>query len=142
MHSAEINLFSMRNRIHQQLGVALIGDPSPAIGKLEHQHPWMPVTPESPVIQSSDVLSPPEFPSRDDCSDDQHQDGEMFEPVPNDSTREVPFSRDDSRVKERAAYINFKHQLTGMSRLSEGHGFQEVASCLMLLGRDVLAGAH
>jgi hypothetical protein len=61
MHSADINLSSMRNRFHQQHGVALNNDLSPAIGKSEHQHPWMPVTPESPVIQLPDVPPLPTY---------------------------------------------------------------------------------
>jgi hypothetical protein len=126
MQSTEINLSSMRNRFCQQYGVALKGDPSPIITKSELQHPWPIVTPESLAIQSLDVLPPP-VPSQDDCFDDQHQDGEVSEPLPNDSTQKITFSKDDSRVKERATY---------------GQGFEEFASCLMLLGREVMSGAY
>jgi hypothetical protein len=142
MHATEINLYVMRNRFHQQHGIALRDDLSPTIEKSEYQHPWMPVTPESPATQPPDVLPPPGFSFRDDCSDDQHQDGEASEPVPNDSTQKITFSQDDSRVKESAMCVDFKHHPADMSRLNEGHGFEEVVSCLMLLGREVVLGAH
>jgi hypothetical protein len=66
----------------------------------------------------------------------------VSELVPNDSTQKITFSQDDSRVEEWATYVDFKHQLTDMSRLSEVHGSEEVASCLMLLGRKVMLGTH
>jgi hypothetical protein len=127
MPSTDINLSSVRNL--NQYGVALNGDPSPVIGKSHHQHP------ESPVIQSLDVLPPPDFPSQEDLIDDHHhhQDGEASEPMPNDSAQKNTFSQDDSRDQE------FKEHLADISRLSEGHEYaEEFVSWAMVLFKGVL----
>jgi hypothetical protein len=79
--------------------------------------------------------------------DDHHQDGEVSEPVPNDSAQKITFSQDDSRVKEKPTYVDVKDQVadicTDISRLSEGHeDLEEFATCVMLLTRRVISESH
>jgi hypothetical protein len=115
---------------------------SPVIGKSD---PLPLVTPEFPVIQTQDLQrSLPDSPPQDCWNDSGHEDdGDLSEVSPNESTNMISVCSVESHGKKRPAYFDFKHDLSEMCRLSEGHEHaEEFIRCNLLVTKGLLSASH